>query len=251
MKTRPYASLACFVLLSTWNWCGIARAAFSPIVITGNSFNQDIIVEKTGPSPLIPVTTASMETGLTNTGLSYYETGYNDSASSTGLPAAGSVFNSQFDSLHDFQLAPTYKTNNAVLIDSNLTSGTLTLLSPSSFAQLSFLVAAGNGGGQVQFIVRYQDSTSQTGTVSCPDWFSGLNAAWAAKGRIDVNTFVFDAVNSGHPGLFNSANIGLLMLHGIYGTSPDYFANESEQIYFPLWSATLSPSGVGSVYRCA
>jgi hypothetical protein len=203
MKTRPYASLACFFAVSMLAGSSLARAAFSPIAITGDSFNQDVIVEKTGPSPLIPVTSASMETGLTNTGLSYYEKGYNDNAGSTGLPAPGVVFTSEVDGLHDFQLAPTYKTNNAVLIDGNLTSGTLTLLSPSAFAQLSFLVAAGDGGGQVQFIVRYQDSTSQTGILSCPDWFSALNGAWVANGRVDVRTFFFDGVNSGHPGLFS------------------------------------------------
>jgi hypothetical protein len=204
MKRLLYPNSACLLLLiSTLFPAANCIAAFGPIAITADSYNQDVIVEKSGPPPLIPVTTASMETGLTNTGLSYYERGFNDSAPSTGVPAAGVAFNSQSDGNHDFQLGPTYKTNNAVLIDSNLTTGTLTLISPAAYGQLSFLVASGNGAGQAQFIIRYQDSTSQTGTVSCPDWFTALNAAAELNGRVDVTTFNFDSVNSGHPGLFS------------------------------------------------
>jgi hypothetical protein len=178
-------------------------AGFSPIALTANSYNQDVIVEKSGPSPLIPATSASMEAGLTNTGLSYFERGYDTPEPSSGLPVAGTVFSSELDGNHDFQLAPTYKTNNAVLIDSNLTAGTLTLLSPRAFGQLSFLVAGGNGSGQVQFTIRYQDATSQTGIFTCPDWYFSLNAACVANGRVEVTAFTFDSVNSGHPGMFS------------------------------------------------
>src|SRR6516162_4238056 len=94
-----------------------AHADFVPIPLTPGSFNHDLVVERGAPPPLVPVTTASMDTGTNNTGFSFYEAGYNLAAGSTGLPAAGSTFTSQIGD-HDYQLAPTYRSNNAVLIDS-------------------------------------------------------------------------------------------------------------------------------------
>jgi hypothetical protein len=36
--------------------------------------------------------------------------------------------------------------------------------------------------------------------------------------------------------MFNQVKLGLLMLHGTYGTSPDYTANGCQQMYFPITS---------------
>jgi hypothetical protein len=35
---------------------------------------------------------------------------------------------------------------------------------------------------------------------------------------------------------FNGVNFGLLLVHGTYGTSPDYAANQCRQMYFPIAS---------------
>jgi hypothetical protein len=35
---------------------------------------------------------------------------------------------------------------------------------------------------------------------------------------------------------FNQVNLGVLLLHGVYGTSPDYAANQCKQMYFPISS---------------
>src|SRR6267378_5551792 len=100
---------------------GVAHADFLPIPLTSDSFNQDIVVEKTAPPPLMPVTTASMDGGTANTGFGWYERGYHPVWTSTGLPVAGSTFTRDVSG-HEYLLAPNYKSNNAVMIDSTLTA---------------------------------------------------------------------------------------------------------------------------------
>ena len=47
-----------------------SHAQFTAIPLTPESFNHDIVVERTAPRPVRPVTTASVEAGLGNTGFS-------------------------------------------------------------------------------------------------------------------------------------------------------------------------------------
>jgi hypothetical protein len=56
------------------------------------------------------------------------------------------------------------------------------------------------------------------------------NALSEADNTLHIN----DLRGSGSP--FNNVNLVLLSLHGAYGTSPDYQANECEQMYFPITS---------------
>ena len=179
----------------------VARADFAPVPLTSDSFNQDIVIEKTGPPPLVPVTTASMEAGTNNTGFSFYEQGYNTSSGATGLPIAGTTTTSDLSS-HSYQFAPTYKTNNAILVDSNLPAATLFLSSPPLVAQLSFLVTGANGISTLQYVVHHQNGATQSGSFSCPDWYFGLGPALSVSGRVDVKQFTFDSVNSGRPSLY-------------------------------------------------
>jgi hypothetical protein len=181
---------------------GVARADFIPIPLTSGSFNQDVVVEKSAPSPVQRVTTASMDGGMANTNFSWYERGYNLGLSYTGFPVAGSTITSESLAGHDYRLAPDYKSNNAVMIDSTLTSGTLTLGTPAAYTQLSFLTAAGSGPGTIQFTIHYQNGTTQTGTFTCPDWLSTASAAHTSFGRIDVRAFIFDSLNEHRPSLF-------------------------------------------------
>src|SRR5260370_16839522 len=88
------------------------------------------------------------------------------------------------------------------MIDSTLTMGQLILATPAACARLSFLTAAGNGPGTVQYTIHHQNGTTQTGTFNCPDWLSTVSAAHTSFGRIDVRAFVFDIVNQPRPSLF-------------------------------------------------
>lgn len=199
------AKLTALLLLGTAFLSNVSRADFVPITLTSDSFNQDIIVEKSAPPPIVPVTTASMDSGITNTGYGWYEKGYNSLWLATGIPAPGSIIASDSRAEDTFQLAPDYKTNNAVLIDNTFTNGALALQSPSKLARLSFLLAAGNGPGVIRARIHHQDSTTETATNSCPDWTSTPGEALFAAGRVDVNQFNFDGVNSSYPTMFERA----------------------------------------------
>ncbi|HSU53045.1 MAG TPA: hypothetical protein VLT36_03180 [Candidatus Dormibacteraeota bacterium] len=184
-------------------------ANFTPLPLTTNSFNADVIVEKAAPAPTAPVTTASMEAGITNTGFAFYERGYNSNAPTTGLPAAGAIVTSELSGDYSFLFAPTYKTNNVILLDSNLTSASALVSTPSSYARLTFLVAGGNGGGSVQFVIRHQDATTETGSLTISDWMSLNPAAFTPYGIIDVGTFAVAHMNDDHPRLYSrDINLG-------------------------------------------
>ncbi len=43
-----------------------------------------------------------------------------------------------------------------------------------------------------------------------------------------------DDLRASGSNIFNQVDLGLLMLHGTYGTSPDYTANAAQQMYFPI-----------------
>jgi predicted alpha-1,6-mannanase (GH76 family) len=190
---------------------GFVHAGFNPIPLTSASYNQDIVVENSAPAPLIggAYTTASMDSGLANSGTSWYAQGYNAASPSTGLPPAGSVFTSQSDSNHQYAMAPSYTANNAVLLDSILTSATLTLVSPAAYSGLSFMESGGHNGVSFNYIVHHQNGASDNGSLNLPDWYNGSNPAWTANGRVDVGTFAFSSVNGNNPRLY-SLDITLL-----------------------------------------
>jgi hypothetical protein len=179
-----------------------SNAGFVPIPLTPDSFNEDVIVEKNAPSPVVPVTTASMDTGADNTGYAWCERGYIVEWPAIGLPPADATVTIGPGMNYDCRFAPSYKTNNVLLIDSVLTNGTLTLTQPAPCAQLSFLVSGGNGGGAVGYKVHHQDGSTEVGTAPCHDWLDALNADYTTFGRVNVNNFTFADLNMNRPGLY-------------------------------------------------
>jgi hypothetical protein len=183
----------------------IALGSFDPIPLAGTSFNQDVIVERSAPAPVVPggYTTASMDDGVGNINTSWYAQGYNVGNPTTGLPAAGSTFTSQSAANHQYVMAPSYGENNAVLLDSTLATARLTLLTPAAYTGLSFLESGGHGGVTFKYTVHHQNGLTDTGTRSIPDWYNGANPAWTANGRLNVGTYAFDSVNGGNPRLYS------------------------------------------------
>src|SRR4051812_44224916 len=133
----------------------VAHAQYAPISLTPASYNQDVVVEQSAPHPFPPPTTASLDAGTGNTGFSWYEVGENPSASTTGIPAAGSTFASESQSNHSYRMAPNYTNNDAVLIDSTVTGDTVTPGSPSAFSSLSFLLSSGGGSVTINYTVHH------------------------------------------------------------------------------------------------
>lgn len=175
----------------------MARADFRAIALNPRSYNQDMIVEHPPAT-----TTATLDNGTINTGATFYERGYYTAAAATGLPVAGSTFTSAASATHSYTMAPTYTTNNVILIDSVTTSGTLTAVSPTNFSGLSILAASGNGSASVHYVINHADGSTDSGNFTSPDWFYSSPVAVAANGRLNAVSLAFDSVNSGNPRLY-------------------------------------------------
>ena len=189
----------CFALVSV----NIARADFNPVPIASSSFNYDVVVERPAPPPIGRATSASMDAGTNNTGASWYEVGFNTAAPTTGIPAAGSTFASASAASHQFTMASSYTTNDAMLVDGIVTNGTWTLITPAAYTNLSFLTSGGHNGRTIGVLIHHQDGTAERGSFVSPDWFNGTSPAYTANGRVDVQTFLFDNVNAGNPRFYS------------------------------------------------
>jgi hypothetical protein len=180
-------------------------ATITPIAVTG--WNQNMIISATNGSANI---TATMDGGTAKNGDAFYELGANNGttnptnpATASGVPKAGVTFGSSNDINHAFQLQPNGPgQNDAVMLDSGSTSGTLTLNTPARYLALSFLVAGANGGGSINATVNYQGGGTQSTTISAPDWFNGGPVAWYAAGRVDTNLDDFNNVLNNNPRMY-------------------------------------------------
>lgn len=200
-----------------------SAAGYSPVSITPNSYNADVVVEKSVPS-LGTNTTATVDGGTNNNGNTWYEAGYNTNASAggpflhTGFPPAGTILNAAFDvgvsnvsaaymATHSFQLAPSYVLNNAFLVDTSNTLSTATFTVPAIYTNLAFLVTSGNGGGNVGILIHHADATVETNFFPAGDWFGGtLNVVFTSMGRVNTTSGTFDGQGSisspGNPRLY-------------------------------------------------
>jgi hypothetical protein len=197
---------------------------FTPIAFSATNFNADMVVEAETSLPF----TATMDNGTNvfgtngSTGNTWFEAGYLPSSPiagpnvplTNGIPAHGSTFTSgAFPAV--YQMAPSYSAPNAILINTNIQSASLTPTSPTAAAALSFLVGGANMGSGNSMtnlcIVKHQDGTSETNFVYGNDWFNNsLTPAWIANGRVqfdagrELNNFG-NPTNSGNdPRLFDS-----------------------------------------------
>src|SRR6185312_14087134 len=136
--------------------------------------------------------------GTNNHGDTWNEAGYFVANPYVGLPVAGSTFTSVSAPDHSYTLAPSYTTNDAVMLDASatFTNASLSVKTPAVFGALSFLTSGGNGGCIFQYTVHHQDGTTEVGTSPSADWFNGVNPAWIANGRVNAQTFTLDNLNT-------------------------------------------------------
>jgi hypothetical protein len=175
-------------------------AAIKPIAATG--YNQNMIVSAASGSANV---TATMDGGTAKTGDTFYETGANPGTNVSGVPRAGATIGSANDSNHTFVLQPNGAgQNDAVMLDSANTTGTLTLTTPAKFSTLSFLLSSGNGAGTINATIHYAGGGTQSAVLAAPDWFNGGPIAVDANGRVDVALDDFNNVNNGQPRMFQA-----------------------------------------------
>jgi hypothetical protein len=184
---------------------GVAvHAQFAPITLTPESYNHDIIVEKTAMGLPAPASTASLDGGTNNTGFTFYEQGFNVDNPTTGVPVAGSTFTSETLADHSYTMAASYTAPNAILVNTNqITTATYTLTTPTALSGISFLGSGGSGAPTLTWTVTHADNTTETGTFVVPDWFGGANQALTANGRVNAVSRAFDNVNNNNPRLYS------------------------------------------------
>ena len=180
----------------------VTATGFSPVPLTPGSYNEDMVIERTAPAvPGGAYTTASMDAATANTGTSWYERGYNTTAPSTGLPAAGSTLTNLASADHIYTLALSWTANNVAMINTNH-SANLVPGTAIPFSALSFLTAAGHGPAIVDYRVSHADGTQETGTFTSPDWFNNAPVVYYAQGRVDVAAGTFNSVNNNEERLY-------------------------------------------------
>ncbi len=164
---------------------GVARAAYQPVAIDNSSYNADVIVEKTA-TPYLPIlTSASIDQGTNNYNATLFEVGLDTNNPANGVPAHGSTFAAYDNPNYSYKMAPTFVGPNGILMDSQVTNGTFTLVTPAAYATLSFIGLGGNGGNSIAVTVYHQDGSTENGNFSTSDWFGGtVGIARIMGGRI-------------------------------------------------------------------
>lgn len=152
--------------------------------INGNGFFSD----NSGGVGTPTAVNATVGQGISEGDFTWFEQGYYPGNTSIGLPAAGSTIISQAQADHSYTLPPSYTVNNAVLVASNLTSATITLTAPATCTGLSFLADSAFGSANVNYTVHHADSTTETGSLTIPDWFGPGTAqeVMAVGSRVDA-----------------------------------------------------------------
>jgi hypothetical protein len=168
-----------------------------------------MVIEASAASgPLNGFTTATMAGGTANTTVTWFEQGYDVNVPTAGLPAAGSVFTSQANADHFFQMAPSYATNNAIFVQTNTLVGPIAVrfATPASYASLSFLGASANGPVTNRCIIQHLNGINEVANIKVLDWNTNqaVTAAWVANGAVNIADRSFTNENAGIPALFST-----------------------------------------------
>lgn len=178
-----------------------ATAQFNPISLTSNSYTFKMVV----PSNTVPPVNnygCWVGTAYNHGDTTYYEQGVyarklSDYGGNSGVPPANTTFTGTGSGTTNMQflMPPSYTTNDDLVIVNdtgrgNVTSGTLTLITPATATNIAILAAGGNGGAEINYTVNHADASTDTGTYAVPDWFAvGADNAWGCDGRINNGGF--------------------------------------------------------------
>lgn len=165
-------TVMCLCLL----WGGYCFSqTYTPITVSG--FNLDAVAE-TYPNSL-SCTTQALDQVVAGGNSVMYNAAFASAASfGGGLPNSGTIVNAT----KTFQLMP-YNGNNALFAPAS-SSNTLTLATPASYSNLSFLVFSTEGSSTINITIRYTDLTvTNAGNFTVQDWFNGTGAVITGIGR--------------------------------------------------------------------
>jgi len=176
-------------------------ATWSPINVSGYTFDgvveADAAPTTGGAQGYGPVTnqvvgnltnsvTVTMDGGIARTGNVWYERGYYSTLPDTGIPAAGSTFNSATLSA-SYTMPASYAGPCAAVVSKDVLTANITPATPGAYGALSFLCASANGDTFNQVILQFQDGSTETNYLFVPDWFD-RNIPWSYRsfGRVNA-----------------------------------------------------------------
>ena len=81
-------------------------------------------------------------------------------------------------------------------------TATLTPMLSAAYANLSFLIAGGNGPITVGCVVRHANGSSDSNSFVVPDWVGKSPVAFFANGRVSVTSKTVTSVNANNPRLY-------------------------------------------------
>ncbi len=87
-----------------------------------------------------------------------------------------------------------------MLINSSSPTGIITLNTPEYLSTLSLFGSTGGGTNTVNYTLHFAGGSTQTGSLTFPDWFNNSPVAIAASGRVNENGF--DSVGGGNPNVY-------------------------------------------------
>ena len=184
---------------------------YTPVGISG--YNEELLMPAAVPFPV----TATMDNGTNiniydsggdgNPGNTWFEMGYDVASPTVGLPPSGSIFTSQSQPTHNYQMG-NYSANNAILIDANHLSANIAVATPTNYSAFALLTAGGNiGGGAMtnRCILQHQDGVNETNLFYGYDWYNSvIPPAWISNGRVSEYDRTLNTINGGNPKLFES-----------------------------------------------
>ncbi|HUA65304.1 MAG TPA: LamG-like jellyroll fold domain-containing protein [Alphaproteobacteria bacterium] len=181
---------------------------FSPVPVASSSYNESMIMAK---GDLVPATTATLDQGTENYQTTWFQQGYYLADPTVGLPAPGATLSYTSNSVeYTYSMAPSYTNDDAILINSTVSSAALTPTMPAAYSSLSFLGSAGFGPATNNYAVYHSDGTIETGKIVAPDWFSGNGSiALGVGGRVDAAARSFGYWGAGGLPYIYDVNISL------------------------------------------
>jgi len=253
-------------ILLTGACAGLARADFDPVALTAGSYTFDIVVEANTVQALPYCINVTAGDGVGLGDNTYYEQGLYARAGqpggNSGVPIHNTVFTNINNANMTFLMPPDYSVNNELLVDATFPSGTVAFNAPVTATNLAILCCGGGGALTVNYTVTHSDTSTETGTLSLPDWFTGgPTVAWGANGRIqdngNYNNFNGSSVNNNPPYLYaNSIPVsGVSPVTSITFDTPsgnhgNFFAvsgNASGPVWTPIPLAPASFNVMGIV----
>ncbi|MBS1782390.1 MAG: hypothetical protein JSS78_04940, partial [Bacteroidetes bacterium] len=182
-----------------------ANAQFANIPVTG--YNADVVAN--GVGSVSSSTTITLDNSQYTLAASDWNFNGTCTALTNYMPISGTVSANTSVANGLVYTLQSYAANNVLRIPATgggtTGSGTFTLVTPSSAANLYLLYTAGNGPSTVNVTVTFTDATTQVFTgLTLLDWFTNTNPAIGNIGRVDrTATPACATTSSGGPYLFD------------------------------------------------